>query len=72
MELHELRVLQWDAGPQRHGIAITRAGVRRGAREVCAAVAAGCEHRVGCLDSADDGMTCYKMRIGKMSIECQY
>ena len=40
VELHELHVLQRQAGAQRHATAVTRAGVRRGAREVRTTVAA--------------------------------
>jgi len=43
MELHELHVLQRQAGTQNHGVAVARAGVRRGAGEVGAAIAAGGE-----------------------------
>ena len=45
MELDELHVLQGQAGPQHHRVAVPGAGVRRGAREVRAAVATGREHR---------------------------
>ena len=38
MELHELRVLKRDAGPESHGSAVPCAGVRRGGREVRPAV----------------------------------
>ena len=41
MELHELHVLQRQAGAQRHAAAVAGAGVRGRAREPCAAVAAG-------------------------------
>ena len=45
VELHELHVLQRQAGAQRHAAAVAGAGVRRGRGEVRAAVAAGREHR---------------------------
>ena len=41
VELHELHVLQRQAGAQHHGVAVTGAGMRRGAGEIGAAVAAG-------------------------------
>ena len=40
MELHELHILQRQAGAQHHGVAVARAGVGRGAREVSPAIAA--------------------------------
>ena len=43
MELHELHVLQRQAGAQHHGVAVAGAGVRRGAGEIGAAIAAGGE-----------------------------
>ena len=43
MELHELHVLQRQAGAQHHAAAIAGAGVGRGAGEIGAAVAAGGE-----------------------------
>ncbi len=46
MELHKLHVLQREARARDHGIAIARAGVRRGAGEVGAPVAAGGQHRL--------------------------
>jgi hypothetical protein len=46
VELHELGVLQGDARAQGHGVSVARAGVRRGAAEVGATVAAGGQHRV--------------------------
>ena len=45
MELHELHVLQRQAGTQRHRAAVAGAGVRRGAGSVGAAVAAGRQDR---------------------------
>ncbi len=45
MELHELHVLQRQPGAQHHGVAVAGAGVRRGAGEVGASVAAGGEDR---------------------------
>ena len=45
MELHELHVLQRQAGAQHHGVAVAGAGVRGGAGEIGAAVAAGGEDR---------------------------
>ena len=45
VELDELHVLQRQAGPERHRVAVAGAGVGGGAREVGAAVAAGGEHR---------------------------
>ena len=45
MELHELHVLQRQAGAQHHAVAVARARVRGGAGEVRAAVAAGREDR---------------------------
>ena len=41
MKLHELHVLQRQAGAQRHAAAVAGAGVRRGAGEPGAAIAAG-------------------------------
>ena len=41
MELHELHVLQWQAGTQHHATAVTRAGMRGGAGEIDASIAAG-------------------------------
>ena len=46
VELHELHVLQRQARPQYHAVAVAGAGVRRSAGEVGAAVAAGREHRL--------------------------
>ena len=43
MELHELHVLHRQTGAQRHAAAVTRAGVRRGAGEIRAAITAGGE-----------------------------
>jgi len=45
VELHEFHVLQRQAGAQHHGIAVAGAGMRRGAREEGAAIAAGCQDR---------------------------
>ncbi len=45
MELHELHVLQGQPGAQHHRAAVPGAGVRRGAGEVRAPVAAGRENR---------------------------
>ena len=45
MELHELHVLQRQARAQHHAAAVAGAGVRRGAGEIRAAVAAGREDR---------------------------
>ena len=41
MELHELHILQRQAGAQHHRIAVTGAGVGRGAGEIGAAISAG-------------------------------
>ena len=41
VELHELHVLQRQAGAQHHGVAVARAGVRARAGEIGAAIAAG-------------------------------
>mmetsp|Transcript_45581 Transcript_45581/g.121197 ORF Transcript_45581/g.121197 Transcript_45581/m.121197 type:complete len:372 (+) Transcript_45581:1171-2286(+) len=41
MELHELEILQGQAGASNHGIAVTSAGVGAGGREVSAAVSSG-------------------------------
>ena len=46
MELHELHVLQRQAGAQHHGIAVAGAGMRRGRGEIGAAVAAGRQNRL--------------------------
>ena len=46
VELHELHVLQRQAGAQHHGVAVAGAGVGRGAGEVGAAVAAGRQDRL--------------------------
>ena len=43
MELHELHVLQWQAGAEHHGVAVAGLGVGAGAREISAAIAAGGE-----------------------------
>jgi hypothetical protein len=48
VELHELGVLQGNARAQGHGVSVAGAGVRRGAAEVGAPVAAGRQHRVVC------------------------
>src|SRR5438270_12600729 len=45
MELHELHVLKRQPGTQHHGVAIARAGMRRGAGEMGPAIAAGGENR---------------------------
>ncbi len=45
VELHELHVLQRQAGPQHHGVAVASLGVGAGAGEVGAPVAAGGEDR---------------------------
>ena len=48
MELHELHVLQRQAGAQHHAAAVARAGVGRGAGEIGPAVAAcGQDHQLG-------------------------
>ncbi len=44
VELHELHVLQRQAGAQHHGVAVARAGVGGGGGEIGAAVAAGGQH----------------------------
>ncbi len=46
MELHEFHVLQRQAGAQHHGVAVARAGMRRGAGEEGPAVAAGRQDRL--------------------------
>ena len=46
VELHELHVLQRQAGAQHHGVAVAGAGVRRGAGEIGAAIAAGRQDRL--------------------------
>ncbi len=40
VELHELHVLQRQTGPQHHGVAVARAGMGRGRREIGAPIAA--------------------------------
>ena len=45
MELHEFHVLQRQAGAQHHGVAVAGAGMRAGAGEIGAAIAAGRENR---------------------------
>ena len=45
MELHEFHVLQRQAGPQHHGVAVAGASMRRGTGEVGAPVTAGGEDR---------------------------
>ena len=45
VELHELHVLQRQAGAQHHGVAVARAGMGRGRREIGAPVAAGGQDR---------------------------
>ena len=45
VELDEFHVLQRQSGPERHAVAIAGAGVRRGAGEIGAAIAAGRQHR---------------------------
>ena len=48
MELHELHVLQRQAGAQHHGVAVAGAGMGAGAGEIGAAIAAGGQdHLVG-------------------------
>ena len=44
MELHELKILQREAGARNHRVTVTRARVRTRATEVCATVTAGREH----------------------------
>ncbi len=44
MELDEFHVLQWQAGAQHHGIAVTRTCVSRGTGEEGAAIPAGRKH----------------------------
>ena len=44
MELHELHVLQRQAGAGNHAAAVSGAGMRRGRGLICAAVAAGRQH----------------------------
>ena len=44
MELHELHVLQRQAGAQHHGVAVARAGMRRRRGKIGAAIAAGGQH----------------------------
>jgi hypothetical protein len=46
VELHELHVLQRQAGAQHHAAAVAGAGVGRGAGEIGAAIAAGRQHVV--------------------------
>lgn len=43
MELDEFKILQRETSPGDHGVAVTSAGVRRGAREVSSAVASSGE-----------------------------
>src|SRR6266566_7347319 len=45
MELHELHVLKWQPRTQHHGVAVARAGMRRGAGEIGPAIATGGENR---------------------------
>jgi hypothetical protein len=53
MKLHELEVLQRQTGAQRHGAAVTGAGVGRGRRLVDAAVTAGRQHRTMGAEAMD-------------------
>jgi hypothetical protein len=53
MELHELEVLQRQAGAKRHGAAVTGAGVGRGRRLVDAAIAAGRQHHLVGAEAMD-------------------
>ena len=46
VELHELHVLQRQAGAQHHGVAVAGLGVRAGAGEIGAAIAAGRQNRL--------------------------
>ena len=46
MELSEFHVLQRQAGAQHHAVAVTGAGVGRGAGKIAAAIAAGGEHHL--------------------------
>ncbi len=46
MELHELHVLQRQAGAQHHGVAVAGAAMRAGAPEVCPSVSAGGQDRL--------------------------
>jgi hypothetical protein len=45
MELDEFHVLQRQPGAQHHGVAVAGAGMRRGAGEIGAPIAAGGEDR---------------------------
>lgn len=56
MELDELGVLQGDACSESHGVAITRACVRRCAREVRATIASCGEHGVVGTDTVDSAV----------------
>ena len=53
VELHEFHVLQGQAGTQHHGIAVAGAGMRRGRREIGAAIAAGCNDRLMRAEAVD-------------------
>lgn len=53
MELHELRVLEGNARTKRHRVAVSSAGVGRGAGEVGAAVPTGGEDRVLSANAVD-------------------
>ena len=53
MELHELEVLQRQAGAQHHGAAVAGAGMGRGRGLVDAAVAAGRQHRLVGAEAMD-------------------
>ena len=51
MELHELHVLERQAGAQHHGVAVAGADMRRGAGEIGAAIAAGGEDHLMCAEA---------------------
>ena len=53
MELDELHVLQRQPGAQHHGVAVAGAGVRRGAGEIGAAIAAGRQDRLVGAEAVD-------------------
>ena len=53
VELHELEVLQREASPRNHRVAITRARVCTRAREVRATVPTGREHGLVCTEAVE-------------------
>ena len=60
MELHEFHILQRKSRAQHHRIAITRAGMSRGCREISAAIATGCKYRFIGAEAMDRAVIHFK------------